>query len=137
MKSINRQSGMSFLFMLILIGLFGYAIYIGIKLAPVYMEFLSIKASVDGLAEEMKSRKLNKNQALDLLDRRLSTNYVAVGDLKPSRDGCTVGKKDVFHFEKVKKEIELGVSYEKRIPMIANVDALVSFDYITTVPIPQ
>ena len=137
MKSINRQSGMSFVFMLILIGLFGYAIYIGIKLAPVYMEYLNIKASVDGLAGEMKNRKLNKAQALDLLDRRLSTNYVSVGDLKPSRDGCAVGKKDVFHFKKVKKEIELGVSYEKRIPMVANVDALVNFDYITTVPIPQ
>ena len=137
MKSINRQSGISFVFMLILIGLFGYAIFIGIKLAPVYMEFYSIKASVDGLAAEMKTRNINKKQALDLLDRRLSTNYVSVHELKPSCVGGVSAKKDVFHYKRTKKEIELGVRYEKRVPMIANVTAALDFDYITKVPLKQ
>ena len=137
MKSINRQSGISFVFMLILIGLFGYAIYIGIKLAPVYMEFYSIKASVDGLAAEMKTRNINKKQALDLLDRRLSTNYVSVSELKPARVACEAGKKDVFHFKRTKKETEIGIHYEKRVPMIANVTAALEFDYITKVPLKQ
>ena len=137
MKSINRQSGISFVFMLILIGLFGYAIFIGIKLAPAYMEFFSIKASIDGLATEMKTRNMNKKQALDLLDRRLSTNYVSVGDLKPAIVGCEKGKKDVFHFKRTKKETELGIHYEKRIPMIANVTAALDFEYITKVPLKQ
>ena len=137
MKSINRQSGISFIFMLIIIGLFGYAIFIGIKLAPVYMEFYSIKASVDGLASEMKSRNINKKQALDLLDRRLSTNYVSVSKLKPVCVGNQLSKQDVFHYKRTKKEIELGVHYEKRVPMIANVTAALNFDYVTKVPLKQ
>lgn len=137
MKSINRQTGISFVFMLILVGLFGYAIFIGIKLAPVYMEFYSIKSSVDGLAAEMKTRNLNKKQALDLLDRRLNTNYVSVGELKPSCVGGVSTKKDVFHFKRTKKETELGIHYEKRVPMIANVTAALDFEYITKVPLKQ
>ena len=137
MKSINRQAGISFVFMLILIGLFGYAIFIGIKLAPVYMEFYSIKSSIDGLAAEMKTRNLNKKQALDLLDRRLNTNYVSVGELKPSCVGGVSAKKDVFHFKRNKKETELGIHYEKRVPMIANVTAALDFEYLTKVPLKQ
>ena len=137
MKSINRQAGISFIVMLVLVGLFGYAIYIGIKLAPVYMEYFSIKSSIDGLAEEMKARKINKKQALDLLDRRLDTNYVSLRQLKPSRDGCVVSKKDVFHFKRTKKDTEVGIHYEKRIPLVANVDALLNFEYVNKVPIAQ
>ena len=137
MKSINRQSGISFIFMLILIGLFGYAIFIGIKLAPVYMQFFSIKASIDGLATEMKTRNINKKQALDLLDRRLTTNYVSVGELKPVCIGNKSQKNDVFHFKRTKKETELGIHYEKRVPMIANVTAALEFNYVTKVPIKQ
>ena len=137
MKSINRQSGISFVFMLVLIGLFGYAIFIGIKLAPVYMEFYSIRSSIDGLAAEMKTRNMNRKQAIDLLDRRLTTNYVSVGELKPPCIGCEQGKKDVFHFKRTKKETEIGIHYEKRVPMVANVTAALEFDYVTKVPLSQ
>lgn len=138
MKSIKRQVGISFFFMLVLVGLFGYAIFIGIKLTPVYMEYFSIKSSIDGLAEEMKSRNINKGQALDLLNRRLNTNYVSVGELKPDIVDCKAkSKNEVFHYNRTKKEIELGIHYAKRVPMVANVTALLKFDYVTTVPLKQ
>ncbi len=133
MKTMNRQTGISIIFMLILIGLFGYAIFIGIKLVPAYLEFHSIKSSIDGLAGEMKVRKINKKQAIDLLNRRLNTNYVNVEELMPSRKGCTISKKDIFHFKRSKKEVEIGIHYEKRIPMIANVDVALDFDYVNKV----
>ena len=137
MKSIKRQAGISFFFMLVLVGLFGYAIFIGIKLAPVYMEYFSIKSSIDGLAMEMKTRNINKKQAIDLLDRRLNTNYVSISDLKPSCIGGVSAKKDVIHYKRTKKEVELGIHYEKRVPMIANVTAALDFNYVTKVPITQ
>lgn len=137
MKSIKRQAGISFFFMLVLVGLFGYAIFIGIKLAPAYMEYYSIKSSIDGLAAEMKTRNINKKQAIDLLDRRLNTNYVSVGELKPICIGNASLKKDVFHYKKTKKEVELGIHYEKRIPMVANVTTALDFNYVTKVPLKQ
>ncbi len=137
MKSINRQAGISFIVMLVLVGLFGYAIYIGIKLAPVYMEYFSIKSSIDSLADEMKTRNINKNQAKSLLSKRLDANYIRFEELKPSRDACDISKKDIFQFKRTKKDIVIGISYEKRVPMVANVDALLNFEHVKSVPIKQ
>ena len=135
MKSINRQAGISFIVMLVLVGLFGYAIYIGIKLAPVYMEYFTIKSSIDGLAEEMKTRNINKNQAKVLLLKRLDSNYIHLSSFKPRRDGCEKSGKEAYIYKKTKKDILIGIGYEKRVPIIANVDALLNFEYVSSVPI--
>ncbi len=137
MKLTNKQSGMSTIVLIVIIGLFGYAIFVGLKITPVYMEYFSIKSAVDGLADEMETRQMSKAQYMDLMRRRLNINYVDIDGLKPSRDGCDKSKKDVFHFKTVKKNTEVGVNYEKRIPMIANIDFLISFDYIRTINSPQ
>ena len=133
MKLTNKQTGMSTIILIVIIGLFGYAIFMGLKITPVYMEYFSIRSAVDGLADEMQTRQMSKAQYMDLMRRRLDINYVNIDGLTPSRDGCEKSKKDPFHFKTVKKNTEVGVNYEKRIPMIANIDFLISFDYIRTV----
>jgi len=132
-KLNKKQTGLSTIMLIIIVGLFGYAVYIGLKITPVYMEYFSIKSSVDGLADEMKTRQISKTQYFDLIRRRLEINYVDIGALTPSRDGCVKTKKEVFHYKSTKKGIDVGVSYEKRIPMIANIDFLIVFDYMRTV----
>ena len=133
MKLTNKQTGLSTIVLIVIVGLFAYAIFIGLKITPVYMEYFSIKSTVDGLADEMKTRQMSKAQFMDLMEKRLDINYISIRDLKPSRDGCDKTKKDAFHFKTVKKNTEIGVNYEKRIPLIANIDFLLSFDYLRTV----
>ena len=135
MKSSKHQCGMSLIVLIVIIGLFGYAVYIGIKITPEYLEFHSIRSSVDSLGDEMKSRNISKNQYLDLLSRRLNINYVDMYSLKPSRDGCVKGKNEVFSYKREKKAIVLGVNYEKRIPMLVNIDFLLSFNHTKSVAI--
>ena len=65
MKIGNSQRGRSLILTIIIVGLFGYTIFIGIKLAPEYMQFFSIKSSIDSLAQEMGSREMNKAQYKD------------------------------------------------------------------------
>ncbi len=137
MKLTNKQTGMSTIVLIVIIGLFGYAIFIGLKITPEYMEYLSIKSAVDGLADEMQTRQMSKTQFKDLMRRRLDINYVNIDGLTPSRDGCEKTKKDVFYFKSAKKNTDVGVNYEKRIPVIANIDFLISFDYIRSVKSPQ
>ena len=137
MKLTKNQTGMSTILLIVVIGLFGYAIFVGLKITPVYMEYFSIKSAVDGLAEEMKTRQISKAQYMDLMRRRLDINYVNFDALTPSRDGCDKSKKEVFHFKTVKKSTEFGVDYEKRITMLANIDFLISFDYIRTIDSPK
>lgn len=133
MKSVRQQAGMSTFLLIVIVGLSGYAIFIGLKITPVYMEFFLIKSAVDGLAEEMKTRQISKTQYLDLMSRRLDINYVDMNGLTPSRDGCEKVKKDVFYYKNEKKDTEVGVKYEKRVPMIANIDFLINFDYVRSI----
>ena len=135
MNSSKHQSGMSLIILLVIIGLFGYAVYVGIKLVPEYLEFHSIRTAVNSLGDEMRTRSISKNQYLDLLERRLNVNYVDMFKLEPSRDGCDKSKKEVFTYKRGKKDILLGVNYEKRIPMLANVDFLLSFGHERSVAI--
>ena len=135
MNSSKHQSGMSLIVLLVIIGLFGYAVYVGIKLVPEYLEFHSIRTAVNSLGDEMRTRSISKNQYLDLLERRLNVNYVDMFKLEPSRDGCDKSKKEVFTYKRGKKDILLGVNYEKRIPMLANVDFLLSFGHERSVAI--
>lgn len=128
---------MSTIVLIVIIALFGYAVFIGLKITPAYMEYFSIKSAVDGLADEMKTRQISKAQYMELMRRRLDINYVNIDGLTPSRDGCDKSKKEAFHFKTVKKSTEFGVEYEKRIPMLANIDFLISFDYIRTIKSPQ
>ncbi len=129
MKSNKHQTGMSMLLMIVIIGLFGYAIFIGIKIIPVYMEFFSIRSAVDGIADQMQTRQISKNQFEDFMRKRLDINYVDYGSLVPRRDGCKKDSKDVLQYKRNKKDIEIGVSYEKRVPMIANIDFLLEFNH--------
>ena len=135
MNSSKHQSGMSFIILILIVGLFGYAVYVGIKLVPEYLEFHSIRTAVNSLGDEMKTRSISKNQYFDLLERRLNVNYVDMYGLKPSRDGCDKNKKEVFSYKRGKKDILLGVNYERRIPMLANVDFLLSFGHEKSVAI--
>ena len=134
MKLAKRQTGISFFFMLILIGLFGYAIYIGIKLTPEYMEFLSVKSSVNSLAEEMQSRAITKKQAKTLLDNRLNVNYINLRELSKTPEGFGDVKAEAFHYKRNKLDTEIGIKYKKFVPMIANATVVLDFDYVTNVP---
>ena len=135
MNSGKNQNGMSLIVLLVIIGLFGYGVYVGIKLVPEYLEFHTIRTAVNSVGDEMKTRSISKSQYIDLLERRLNVNYVDMFELKPSRDGCDKSKKEVFTYKRGKKDILLGVNYEKRIPMLANVDFLLSFGHERSVAI--
>jgi DNA phosphorothioation-dependent restriction protein DptG len=134
MKLGNSQRGRSIILMIIIFGLFGYAIFVGIKLAPEYMQFYTLKSSVDEMAKEMESRSISKAQYETLMMRRMDVNYVSVKDLKLSNNGCPCAKGSVFVYNKSRSGTEVGISYQKRVPLIANVDAVLMFEHIVKVP---
>lgn len=133
MKLAKQQAGLSTIMLILVVGFIGYMIYVGLKVVPVYMDYFAIKSAVDGLTDEMKTRQISKSQYLDLLRRRLEINYIDVNSLKPSRDGCEKSKRDVFVYRNTKKGIDVGVSYEARVNLFANIDFLINFDHMKTV----
>ena len=135
MKLNKHQAGRSLVAMIALIGLFGYVTYIGIKIIPVYTDFFSIRSAVDSLAEDMRSQQLDKSKYMEFLGKRLDMNFIDMHVLKPQRDGGDKTKKDVFSYQRGRESIELGIHYEVRVPIMANIDALLSFNHATSVPL--
>ena len=134
MKLSNSQRGLSVILMIIIFGLFAYAVFVGIRLAPEYMQFYSLKESVDEMAREMESRVISKPQFESLMKRRMDVNYVSIKDLKLSNNGCPCANEGIFVYNKKKQSTDVGISYQKRVPLIANVDAVLVFEHIVTVP---
>ena len=136
MVKLNKhQAGRSLIAMVAIIGLVGYTAYIALRIMPVYTEFFSVRATVESLAEEMKSQRIDKAKYMDFLRKRLDMNYIDMSALTPRRDGCEKTKPSVFTYHRGRENIDLTLSYEVRVPIIANIDALLNFDYATSVPV--
>jgi hypothetical protein len=116
MKFANRQKGLGVGGWLILILLFGGALTIGMKLFPVYMDHNTMEGVLDGLAAEEGHSTKRLNDVQDLITKRFRLNNIRDFDFKNKM--------------KIKREAEgvsVTLSYEERIPLVANVELLATF----------
>lgn len=116
-----KQRGASFVFWVFFLALIGFLMMLGIKLFPVYYKGFTTQKIVEEIAIEMQGKKPNKKQLWQSIDKRININSVY---------GVT---KDHFVYEKNKDSIEVGLNYEVRIPVIANLDAIAKFDQRQTI----
>ena len=119
--NLKRQRGATFIFWVFFLALIGFLIMIGIRLFPVYYRGFASEKVIEDLASEMQGKSPNKKQLWDAIDKRLYINNIS--DVK---------KEDLV-YNKVKKSLEFGVDYEVRVPLIANMDAVVMFDHRQTI----
>ncbi len=121
MKSANQQRGASFVFWVFILALLGFLVTIGIKLFPVYYDGLAAKAIVEEIAVQMQGKKPNKKQLWDTISKRLNINSIR-----------NVKREHMVFNTKKKGIVEFGLNYEVRVPLIANLDGVVKFDYRET-----
>ena len=117
----QRQRGASFVFWVFFLALIGFLMMLGIKLFPVYYKGFTTKDIVESIAFEMSNKKPNKKQLWQSIDKRLNINSVY---------GV---KKEHFVYSKSKDEIEFGLDYEVRVPVIGNLDAVARFNQRQTI----
>ncbi|HKJ77786.1 MAG TPA: DUF4845 domain-containing protein [Gammaproteobacteria bacterium] len=111
-----RQEGITAIGALVILVLVGFLALAVLKLFPVYMEHFSVTASMESLKEEPGDERLTGRKLEQLLMRRFNVNSVqSVGrehiEVDPNDSGFTVS-----------------VVYERRVPFMANIDFVVSFD---------
>lgn len=111
-----RQKGITAVGALVILVLVGFLALAVIKLFPVYMEHFSVTASMESLKEKPGDGPLNKRTLEQLLMRRLNINSVSSVD----REHITVEPVSGGHL--------VSVVYETRVPFVANIDFVVSFD---------
>ena len=112
----RRQQGMTLIGMLFVLGLVGVILYAGIRLAPLYLNYMKVARSLNATAEEAKGDNPDPANLHHLLSRHWQIEAID-----------TVDDKDV---EIIKDDdgVELHVAYDDSVPYIANVSLMVHFD---------
>jgi hypothetical protein len=122
MRSVRQQQGLTAISTLALILVIGFLVLIVLKLAPVYLEYFNVAASVNSLKNEPDLGQKSKEDVYELLRRRFEINDV------------TRVKKDNVKITRSGSATTIAINYEARVPLLGNVDFLVSFVKNTTFP---
>ena len=118
MKQLMRrpQQGMTFiglLCILVLVGAIGYA---GVRLVPVYLNYMKLARTMESAASEFKGETGSLDGVRKSLDR-----HWAIEDI------TAVDQKDI-EITKDDNGLQLHVAYDDAVPYIANVSLSVHFD---------
>jgi hypothetical protein len=116
MKSLKQQSGLSFPSVIIIAIMVGFFVMCGIRMAPSYLEYMTIRDVVGRIASEPGV----EDQSVADIRRRIETlfNTNQIYGLRPS-------EVEVY---REKGRIHIDASYEARIPIVGRIDAVLHFD---------
>ena len=113
---IKKQSGMTLIGFIIVLGFVLFLSFIGMKIAPIYLEYYSVVSAMNGVAKERGSARLSPYDVRVRVLNRLYVSYSA--DNVKSANIKIVRRNGVF----------LRIAYEVRKPVIGNLDAMATFD---------
>jgi hypothetical protein len=116
MVNVNRQAGMTTLGMIILVVFVGMFAFGGIRLTPVYLNYMKITGVINGVREEFDGQRPTRSAILKSISRRFDIE--SVGEIRA---------KDV-KVTQVDGGWEVSAVYDHSAPFIANVSFTVHFD---------
>jgi hypothetical protein len=114
--SKRRQAGMTTLGMAILVAFIGLIAFAGMRLTPIYLNYMKVAGVVSGVQKEFDGVNANRNAIRSSISRRFDIE--SVGEIVA---------KDVT-VSKVAGGYEVAATYSHKSPFIANVSFLVDFD---------
>lgn len=112
----SRQRGATALGMLCIVAIIGFALYGGIRLFPVYMEYLAVARAMDQTAKELGGNPTNPQALRTSLGRRW-----IIEDIK------SLQPKDI-EIKKSTSGYSMRAWYRAEAPFIANISFAVDFD---------
>lgn len=115
-KNHARQQGMTFIGVVIVLGLIAFFVLITLKLVPLYLENFKIASSLQSLKSDPALGSKSAPEIMSLLNRRLEINEVR--RLTPKDIEIKVGSGRAL----------VRIKYEVRESFIGNVDIVAKFD---------
>ena len=112
----KRQAGMTTLGLVILVAFLGLVAFAGLRLTPVYLNYMKVVGVVNGVYEEFDGTGASRSSIRSSLARRFDIDSVGVIEAKDVK----VTKVDGGH--------EVAAVYAHKTPFIANVSFVVDFD---------
>jgi hypothetical protein len=117
----NRQLGVTALGWLILLTPVAIVLYAGIRLAPLYLNYMKVAKALDQAGNELKSGGVNATSIKTAIDKHFEidmVDYPSTKDFKIARDGSTW---------------VVEASYDDDAPLFGNVSMHVVFDKIVKI----
>ena len=116
MQLRSKQTGLGLLPMAVLLSVGGLLGLCVLRLAPVYLDHVTIRQIVKNAAEDPDSRNKTASEIRQSMQGAFITNRVE-----------TIKLRDI-KFVTERNMIIMDANYEVRVPLIYNVDAVVKFD---------
>ncbi len=113
---IKKQSGMTLIGFIIVLSIVLFMSFIGMKIAPIYLEYYSVVSAMNGVAKERGSANLSPYDVKVKVLNRLYLSYAAEN----------VKEK---HIKLVRRNgVYLRIAYDVRKPVIGNLDVIATFE---------
>ena len=119
----QRERGMTFLGLLTILIIVGAGLYAGIRLVPVYLDYMKVARSLEQVRDEHAAIETNPQLIRRSLERRWDVE-----------DAKGIDWRDIA-ITKTKEGYDMTADYEVETPFVSNVYLLAKFD--KTVSIPQ
>ncbi|MBV9345091.1 MAG: DUF4845 domain-containing protein [Gammaproteobacteria bacterium] len=117
----DRQSGVTLIGWLFLLTPLVIVIYAGVRLAPVYLNYMKVSRALEQTNSELKSGGANPDNIRATIDKHFEidmVDYPQVKDFKITRDGAGWA---------------VEAAYEDEAPLFANLSLHVTFDKVVHV----
>jgi hypothetical protein len=118
----KRQRGMTFLGILTILVILGFAFYAGLRAVPVYLEYMEVSRALEQVRDEHAAIETSAQMIRNSLERRWD-----VEDIKG------LSWKDV-DIKKTTEGFEVRAAYNVEEPFVANLFLLVKFDKMVVIP---
>jgi len=114
--NFKKQDGMTLIGFIIVLGFVIFISFIGMKIAPIYMEYYGVVSAMNGVANERGSANLSP---YDIRVRVLNRLYVSYTADNVKEQNIKLVRRNGVH---------LRIAYEVRKPVIGNLDVIATFD---------
>lgn len=118
MRSMSKQRGMSFWSLSVVLIVFGFFVFLFLKLLPPYMEYGKVKTVLENVARQPEAGNMERAEIVKALENRFNIEDVSRVDLKKH---LTIEKKPGVTIFKI--------AYEVRVPLLYQVSALMEFEH--------
>lgn len=122
MQTNSKQRGMSIWGLLLAGGIFVFFLLLFFKLLPPYMEYGTVKTTLENVAKQPDIGSMEKTEIKNAIQRRFDIEDVKRVDLS----------KHLF-VEKKPGATTIRLAYEVRVPLFYNITALLDFEASKTV----
>ena len=112
----DHQQGMTFIGLLCILALAGVVVYAGIRLTPLYLNYMKVARTMESVAAEVKGDNPDPETIRTLIDRHFNIE-----------DPTGVDTKDI-QITRDESGVQMHVAYDDSVPYLGNVSLSAHFE---------